>query len=147
MKQSTKERIQAYAFMAVLFLMSGWSWWSYENNDYMTYRDVPVTFVERQATNSCHKGSCHDYLEGLFRTDDGMFFSRPISLYMYKQMHLGERFSLNLRPFDMRQTERDNLIWMFGTLAVYIVTAFLWAFALLYLYFSLYEYVKRRRWI
>jgi hypothetical protein len=92
----------------------------------MEYRDVPVTYIDKLVTQSCHKGSCSDRFIGLFKTDVGYVFDRPISAYMYRQMHIGERFSLNLRQFDIKQTERDNIYWFFTPIIVYIITFFSW---------------------
>ncbi len=103
-------------------VLGGLSTWVYNNNDYLTYRDVNVTFIDRHGSNSCHKGTCRDYLIGLFKTDDGLFFERPIGLYMYRQMHLGERFTLNLRPMETKQTTYNNIVWMFGPIILYALT-------------------------
>ena len=97
-------------------------------NSYMRYKDTPVTFVDKFVTSSCHKSSCRDRYIGIFKTTDGHVFDRPISAYMYRQMHLGEQFALNIRQFDIQQTTRDNLLWFFGPvfiLALTIVSGFL----------------------
>lgn len=99
-------------WVAALIVVAA-AFWVFYNNDYMTYRNYPVTFVDRSAPTSCHKGRCHANHTGLFKLEDGTFFERPISVYMYTQMHLGERFELDLRPFDIRQTSSQNVWWFF----------------------------------
>lgn len=84
------------------------------SSDYMQYKDVPVTFVDRHLDESCSKSSCRDRFVGLFKTNEGVFFDREISYYTYSQMHLGEKFTLNLRRFDIKQTPWENAVWFFG---------------------------------
>jgi len=125
-----KGRIALFALIAAILLQTSWSWYVATNNTYLEYRNVPVTYIDRHETRSCHKGSCKDNLIGLFKTDDGVFFERYIGLYMYRQMHLGEKFELNLRQMDIKQTKRDNILWLFGPIVVHLVTITLW-FAML----------------
>lgn len=92
----------------------------------MEYKDYPVTFVDKYTRQRCYKGSCHDQYEGLFKTEDGYVFDRPISSYMYRQMHLGEKFPLKLRPLDIRQTSWDNAVWFIMPVFVYVITFVMW---------------------
>lgn len=108
--------------LAITLALCSLSVYINQNNDYLTYRDVNVTYIDRHASNSCHKGSCRDNLNGLFRTDEGYFFERPISLYTYSQMRLGEKFPLNLRPMDIKQTSYDNIVWMIGPSILYALS-------------------------
>lgn len=123
----TKDRSTIVSFIIAILLAIS-STWVWVNNDYSTYRDVPVTFIDKFAQESCHKGSCHDRFIGLFRTDEGVIFDRPISAYMFRQMHLQEKFTLNLRPFDIKQTPMDNVFWLFGPMILHIVTVIFWLF-------------------
>ena len=136
---------QVWIILAALVVFSVWSYWIWVNNDYSTYRNVPVTFVDRHSTNSCHKGSCSDYRVGLFRREsDGMFFERPISLYMFTQVRLGEKFDLRLRPFDMKQTTKDNIWWLFVPIIVHIITAMMWVITLIGIGCEIYERITKR---
>lgn len=131
MRQSVKEKLQSYFFILLLSVTTGTAYWVWNNNDYTTHRDVHVTFVDRHVTQGCHKASCSTYRVGLFKTDDGVFFERHINVYIFTQMKLGEQFTLNLRPFDIKQTSRDNVIWIFGALIIYGVTFFLWVIVMI----------------
>lgn len=111
--------------LAILMTIASYSMFAY--NDYMTYRDTPVTFVDKFTTDSCHKGHCRDRYIGLFKTTEGIVFDRPISAYMYRQMHLGEQFALNIRPFDIRQNDSDNAIWFFGPIIVAGLALIAWS--------------------
>ena len=95
--------------------------WVFYNNDYMTYRNYPVTFVEKSETTSCHKTSCRPRYIGLFKLGDGTYFNQDIGKYMFTQMHLGEQFELELRPFDIRQTPSQN--WWFFFMPVFLFSA------------------------
>lgn len=81
------------------------------NNDYMRYRDIPVTFIEKGVESNCHKSNCRTTYIGLFKTDGEIFFDRPVSYYMYTQTPLRKQFELNLRPMDIRQTPRENVLY------------------------------------
>lgn len=85
----------------------------YYNNDYMRYRDIPVTFIEKSVEDTCHKTRCRKTYIGLFKTDGEIYFDRPISYYMYTQTPLREQFELSLRPKDIRQSPRENLLYFF----------------------------------
>lgn len=113
--------------------LSTWCYYIWNNNTYMTYTDVPVTFFDRHMGQSCHKSSCRDAPEGWFRTDDGFVFSQPISDYMYYRMHLGEHFTLSMRPFDLHQTPRENIYWFFGPIIVLMATCIIWFLTLIQL--------------
>jgi hypothetical protein len=41
------------------------------SSDYMQYKDVPVTFVDRHLDESCSKSNCRDRFVGLFKTNEG----------------------------------------------------------------------------
>lgn len=116
----------------VALVLVGLALWMANNNDYMTYRDYPVTFIDRSAPTSCHKGSCRANHTGLFKLEDGTFFERPIGVYMYTQMHLGEKFNLNLRPMDIKQTPANNVKWFFMPIIVYCIATFFAAIALIF---------------
>ncbi len=106
---------------AVLCLVS---WWVVENNDYMSYRDYPVTLVAKSAPVKCVKRNCRANHTGLFKMEDGSFSERSISLYTYSQRQLNDQFVLNMRPFDLRQTGMQNLYWFFLPTILYSVTLF-----------------------
>ena len=91
------------------------------SSDYMQYRDVPVTFIDRHLDESCSKSNCRDRFIGLFKTSEGVFFDREVSYYTYSQMHIGEEFTLNLRRFDIKQTPWENAIWFFGVVILFAI--------------------------
>lgn len=91
------------------------------SSDYMQYKDVPVTFVDRHLDESCSKSNCRDRFVGLFKTNEGVFFDREIGYYTYSQMHIGEKFTLNLRRFDIKQTPWENAIWFFGVVILFSI--------------------------
>ena len=91
----------------------------HNSSDYMHKKDVPVTFIDKRLDQSCRKGRCRDYMVGLFKTEEGVYFDRPISFYMHSQVHLGEKFNLNIRRFDIKQTGWENTVFFFGTVILF----------------------------
>jgi len=83
------------------------------SSDYMQSKEMMVTLVDRHLEESCHKSRCHDRFIGLFKTEDGRFFDKEINLYTYKQMHLGEKFTISIRRFDIKQTPWENVFFFF----------------------------------
>lgn len=112
--------------IALVIMLSGISVYIFKSNPYMRYSDVPVTFIDRYATQSCHKGSCREVFVGVFRTERDIIFEQRIDGYSYYQMHLGEKFTLNIREFDIRQTGKENLFLFFGPALFYSLTLTLW---------------------
>jgi len=107
-------------------ILTCWCAYVWNNNTYMEHKSVPVTYIDKYVTESCVKSHCRDRYMGWFRTDDGLVFDRHINDYMYKQMHLGEKFNLTLRPFDMHQTPLNNFYWFFGPIIILGLTGFFW---------------------
>lgn len=91
----------------------------HNSSDYMHKKEVPVTFIDKRLDQSCHKSRCRDYMVGLFKTERGVYFERPISFYMYSQMHLGEKFNLNIRRMDIKQTGWENIVFFFGPVILF----------------------------
>lgn len=108
---STKAALWATAF--TVFFLVGWAI-LFHYNDYLRERPVHVTFVDRGTDNRCHKSRCDLVYVGIYQTDEGQRFYQDISEYQYRQMHLNEQFMMTLRPMDIKQTPKDNLIWVFG---------------------------------
>lgn len=141
MSSKSTSNIIGLFLLLLTIALSSWSTYVWNNNVYMKYQDVPVTFIDKYTVQACGKHHCTARLEGLFKTESGYIFDREISGYMYRQMHLGEKLTLNLRQFDIKQTPRDNLYWFFGTLLVYGLTAIAW---FLLLCWFLDQYIKRK---
>lgn len=116
--------------LIVTLLLSCASYYYAKYNDYMAWRDVPVTMIDRFERQSCHKSSCKDYFEGLFVTTDGKRFYRNISSYMYFRATLPAAYTLELRQFDIKQTSSDNIWWFFMPVIVWCVTMFSWIWLL-----------------
>ena len=141
MSSKSTFNISGLFLLFLIVTLSSWSTYVWNNNVYMKFQDVPVTFIDKYTVQACSKHSCTARLEGLFKTESGYVFDREISGYMYRQMHLGEKLTLNLRQFDIKQTPRDNLYWFFGPLLVYGLTIVVW----LQLIICFWEQFKKRK--
>ena len=115
-----------YIVTTLLLIICCWYWVS---NDYMTSRDYTVKMVDKFKEERCHKSSCNLYLKGLFRTEDGDFFDLDLTMASYTRLHPGSEAVFELRPFDIKQTPRENLLYFFGPVIVYSLTlsAILWS--------------------
>lgn len=128
--------------IALAIMLSVISVYTFKSNPYMRYSDVPVTFIDRYTTQSCHKSSCREVFVGVFRTDRDVIFEQRINGYTYRQMHLGEKFTLNIREFDIRQTGKENVFLFIGPALLYSLTLTVW-FAVLVTLYSILTYKER----
>lgn len=128
--------------IALALLLNATSIFVFKNNPYMRYNDVSVTFIDRYATQSCHKSSCREVFVGVYKTESGTVFEERISGYSYRQMHLGEKFTLNIRQFDIHQTSKENLFLFLAPVILYSITLTAW-FAVLVSLYSILTYKER----
>lgn len=88
----------------------------YAINDYMHYKDYDVTVVNT-LTGTQGKGSSLSFI-AVYELNDGYRFSEYISPEMYSSIEKGDNITVSLRPFDVKQTWFDNIIWFFGMVLV-----------------------------
>lgn len=84
----------------------------YAINDYMHYKDYDVTVVNT-ITGTQGKGSSLSFI-AVYELKDGYRFSEYISPEMYSSIEKGDNITVSLRPFDVKQTWFDNIVWFFG---------------------------------
>ena len=84
----------------------------YAINDYMHYKDYDVTVVNT-LTGTQGKGSSLSFI-AVYELKDGYRFSEYISPEMYSSIEKGDNITVSLRPFDVKQTLFDNIVWFFG---------------------------------
>lgn len=89
-------------------------------NDYSTYRDYDVKVVDVLSGTSSGKYSRLEFI-GIFETKDGVRFDRYLSPTAYTQIKAGDNITLELRPFDVKQTLKENIIWVFGGIAANVL--------------------------
>lgn len=113
-----------YIILYIIFLVGLVVMFRY--NTYMTYRDYDVKVVQLYQGEIDGKHSQIDFT-GVFRTKDtGIIFDLPISAATYSQLQVGDYTQFNLRPFDIKQTFKENLIWYMG-FAVYLSFMMAWS--------------------
>ncbi|QXV82183.1 hypothetical protein bas37_0202 [Escherichia phage KarlGJung] len=88
----------------------------YAINDYMHYKDYDVTVVNT-FTGTQGKGSSLSFI-AVYELNDGYRFSEYISPEMYSSIEKGDNITVSLRPFDVKQTLFDNIVWFFGMVLV-----------------------------
>lgn len=88
----------------------------YAINDYMHYKDYDVTVVNT-ITGTQGKGSSLSFI-AVHELKDGYRFSEYISPEMYSSIEKGDNITVSLRPFDVKQTLFDNIVWFFGMVLV-----------------------------
>lgn len=86
------------------------------NNDYMSARDVAVTVMERNIVPKTSKVS--EKKELVYKSDDGIIFRQRVSESTYKTSPIGEQYKVYVRPFDMKQTVKENAIFFFGPIFI-----------------------------
>ncbi|QVW08897.1 putative 15.3 kDa protein [Salmonella phage Lv5cm] len=78
----------------------------------MHYKDYDVTVVNT-ITGTQGKGSSLSFI-AVYELKDGYRFSEYISPEMYSSIEKGDNITVSLRPFDVKQTWFDNIVWFFG---------------------------------
>lgn len=99
------------------------------NNDYMSARDVHVTVMDKKVVPKTSKVS--EKKELVYKSDDGIIFNRRVSESTYKTSPVGEQYKISIRPFDMKQTGRENTIFFFGPILTGVIGLGFVAFAMI----------------
>jgi hypothetical protein len=84
------------------------SWVGLTENEYMSYRETPITVVDKLQT---HSKSGHPHFTILYRTDAGVLFDRPVSYGTFKTSDIKDRYNITVREFDVRQTAYKNVVF------------------------------------
>lgn len=106
----------------------------YAINDYMHYKDYDVTVVNTLAGTQ-GKGSSLSFI-AVYELNDGYRFSEYISPEMYSSIEKGDNITVSLRPFDVKQTLFDNIVWFFGMVLVQSVCGAYIVFSIIFCVFS-----------
>lgn len=112
MKQLIIKRLNLIICVLCLVVAYGY----YSINDYMHYKDYDVTVVNT-LSGTQGKGSSLSFIV-VYELNDGYRFSRYISPEMFSSIEKGDNITVSLRPFDVKQTMFDNIIWLFGMILV-----------------------------
>lgn len=93
-------------------LLFGVLTWKFINNDYMTYRRVEVETIQLYGGMSSGQYSSLEFI-GVYKTKDGVLFSRNIDASVMATTKVGDVVVFKLRPMDIKQTSRQNLLYFF----------------------------------
>lgn len=106
-----------------LVFMACCLWYSvyclYSVNKYMKAVDVPVEVKQIYSGTSSGKHSRMEFI-AIYQAPDGYIFDRHISAANFYQLQPGDKITLNLRPFDLKQTSWENAVWYFGASFYYL---------------------------
>lgn len=100
----------------------------------MHYKDYDVTVVNT-LTGTQGKGSSLSFI-AVYELNDGYRFSEYISPEMYSSIEKGDNITVSLRPFDVKQTLFDNIVWFFGMVLVQSVCGAYIVFSIIFCVFS-----------
>lgn len=89
-------------------------------NKYMEFRDVPVEVKQIYSGVGTGKHPRMEFI-AIYQTQDGTIFDRNISAAAFYQLKPGDKETINIRQYDIKQNWKDNAIWFFGALAYYII--------------------------
>lgn len=103
-------------YIATVLLVS--SVWSCFNNEYLTRRDYTVIVIDKFKEERCHKHRCKLYMKGLFKTEEGDFFDLDLTMASYNRLVVGKTAVFELRPMDIKQTAKQNILYLIGPLVV-----------------------------
>lgn len=93
--------------IACLILLTGWLFIS---NEYMTQRQVQVE-VEDKALRQDSKGN--ELPVVIYKRADGLTFERTVTIQTWFGSLPGERKTISVRQFDMRQSAWENARYFF----------------------------------
>lgn len=91
-------------------------------NKYMAFKDVPVEVKQIYSGVGTGKNPRMEFI-AIYRTQDGTIFDRNISAANFYQLKPGDKITISIRQYDIRQNWKDNAIWFFGALAYYIIAS------------------------
>jgi hypothetical protein len=89
-------------------------------NDYMTYKSYDAKVVDVISGMSSGKHSSLEFI-AVYELEDGHRFDRYISPSTSTWMKPGQNVTLELRPFDVKQTAKENAFWFIGSLFVNVL--------------------------
>lgn len=92
----------------------------WETDSYGKFRDVEVTVVDRLASQGRYSATFYLIVEN----DEYGRFDIPVRPTLYQTAKNGEKLVFNLRPFDIRQTPYNNMVYVFGQIIIWILLAF-----------------------
>lgn len=99
------------------FILAGLIIWL--NNDYMTYNSEKCVVLDKLTTNGGYKRSGQFYL--VLQTDKNQVFDLSVSPATFSQTEVGGTKTFNIRPFDIKQTPKENAVYFFGQAFIFAI--------------------------
>lgn len=115
--------------MLVLAFILLYSSYAYFHNDYMTRSPLTVTVYDKLTLPGRNTAD----LSIVYKTQAGVYFDRYVSHSTYATSHVGDTYTIMIRPFDVRQTSSQNVIYFFGPIFFLFGAAFYCLFVIWHL--------------
>jgi hypothetical protein len=89
------------------------------NNDYMSEKDYDVTLIDKFETVGYRGGT---NFHGIFKLNNGTVFSDNLNEVDYRMLETNKTYIRTIRPFDIKQSASQNIVYFFGTVIVLSLT-------------------------
>jgi hypothetical protein len=81
-------------------------------DDYMVFKDRKCLVIDKLTTPGTYRYSGKFYL--ILKEERGIKFDLQVSPVTFSQSKIGETKYFNLRNMDIKQTQKENIIYFFG---------------------------------
>ena len=113
MKDKNKGKIrQNYLKLAALSLIMLVGAIFLARNDYMSYRDFNVVVDAKEMIPGSYKSSGYPVIS-YWAPEQAIKFDQRVTVGTYSGSSIGDKHVINIRPFDMKQTPMQNLLYFF----------------------------------
>lgn len=102
----------------------------FHNNEYMKFKIRKCIVVDRVQTQGGRKAAGRFYL--VLKEERGIIFDIIVSPATFSQKKKDDVVYFNLRNFDIKQTSKDNTLYFFGTIIVFLMMLGSWLIIIIY---------------
>ncbi len=95
-------------------------WYMFINDgEYMKFKIRHCTVIDKLQSNGSYENSGNFYL--VLKEERGIVFDIIVSPATYSQAKIGSSISFDLRNFDIKQTQKENVLYFFGDVVVVLI--------------------------
>jgi hypothetical protein len=102
----------------------------FHNNEYMKFKIRKCVVIDRLQTEGGRKAAGRFYL--VVKEERGIVFDIIVSPATFSQKKKDDVVYFNLRNFDIKQTPKENVIYFFGTVIVFLMMLGSWIIIIIY---------------
>jgi len=96
--------------------------YNFFNNDYMTHKDRNCVVLDKIQSNGGYKYPGNFYL--ILKEERGIVFDIIVDAATYTQSKIGQNITFSLRQHDIKQTQKENILYFFGPILFLMFTLF-----------------------